>query len=71
MVLFNLFFSPINKPRTSISPSYFGIFVANQNFQSSFNDLNDAVLQVKTAISSTKKTKQQHRYYKTINITLH
>ena len=33
------------------------------NFESSFNDLNDTVLQVKTAISSTKnKTKQQRKY---------
>ena len=58
---FNLFFTS-NKCRTSIALSYFGILLPIKNFEISFSDPNDTLLQVKTAISGTKKTKQQSKY---------
>ena len=54
MVSFNLFFA--NK---QMQNKYYPFIL--WHFESTFNDLNDTVLQLKTAISSSKKTKQQRK----------
>ena len=57
MVSFNLFGFTNKQTYNQLCSFILWHFVANENFESSCNDLNDTVLQVKTAISSTKEDK--------------